>query len=203
MQKLDRMFTDANDQGMYLFVNGLVDLVWDRGIPHYERLIEMIGARYAAHYVSFASSMDDPYDPLHEQINAAVQRTAPRHLVTQHPGAATNGPGTVWTAEQYYDTPLVDYVMHATGGERDLELACLQAIDWALCLYKSRAAETRGQWPSVVRRRRWRHSRNNRAARLSELTVWQRRLHPCASVCVMATAVIVWKLPRQLWSVWR
>ncbi len=38
MQKLDRMFTDANDQGMYLFVNGLVDLVWDRGIPHYERL---------------------------------------------------------------------------------------------------------------------------------------------------------------------
>ena len=28
MQKLDRMFNDANDQGMYLFVNGLVDLVW-------------------------------------------------------------------------------------------------------------------------------------------------------------------------------
>ena len=105
MQKLDRMFTDANDQGMCLFVNGLVDLVWDRGIPHYERLIEMIGARYAAHYVSFASSMDDPYDPLHEQLNAAVQRTAPRHLMTQHPGAATNGQGTVWTAEQYYDTP--------------------------------------------------------------------------------------------------
>lgn len=75
MQKLDRMFNDANDQGMYLFVNGLVDLVWDRGITSYDRLVEMIGARYAAHYVSFASSMGDPYDPLHEQINAAIRRS--------------------------------------------------------------------------------------------------------------------------------
>ena len=126
MQKLDRMFNDANDQGMYLFVNGLVDLFWDRGITHYERLVEMIGARYAAHYVSFASSMDDPYDPIHEQINAAIRRTAPQHLLAQHPGAAHNGQGNVWTAEQYYDTPLVDYVMHATGVEGDLEQACQQ-----------------------------------------------------------------------------
>jgi len=135
MQKLDRMFSNANDQGMYLFVNGLVDLVWDRGIPQYERLVEMIGARYAAHYVSFAASMADPYDPLLEQLNAAIQRTAPRTLVTQHPGAATNGQGAVGTAEQYYDTPLVDYVMDATGGEGDLEVACQHAIDWSLRLY--------------------------------------------------------------------
>ena len=74
MQKLDRMFSDANDQGMYLFVKGLVNLFWDRSIPNYERLVEMIGARYAAHFVSFASSMDDPYDPLHEQLNAAIAR---------------------------------------------------------------------------------------------------------------------------------
>jgi hypothetical protein len=121
MQKLDRMFNDANDQGMYLFVNGLLDLVRDRGLPHSERLVEMIGARYAAYFASFASSMDDPYDPLHEQLNAAIQRTAPRTLVAQHPGAATNGQGPVWTAEQYYDTPFVDYVMDATGGEGDLE----------------------------------------------------------------------------------
>jgi hypothetical protein len=135
MQKLDRMFNDANDQGMYLFVNGLVDLFWDRGIPHYDRLVEMIGARYAAHFVSFASSMNDPYDPLHEQLNAAIQRTAPRTLVAQHPGAAANGQGPVWTAEQYYDTPWVDYVMDATWGEGDLEGACQHAIDWSLRLY--------------------------------------------------------------------
>ena len=104
MQKLDRMFTDANDQGMYLFVNGLVDLVRDRGLPHAERLVEMIGARYAAHYVSFAASMGDPYDPMHEQINAALQRAAPRTLLTQHPGAALAGQDNVWTAVQYYDT---------------------------------------------------------------------------------------------------
>jgi Protein of unknown function (DUF4038)/Domain of unknown function (DUF5060)/Putative collagen-binding domain of a collagenase len=135
MQKLDRMFNDANDQGMYLFVNGLVDLVWDRGITHYDRLVEMIGARYAAHYVSFASSTADPDDPLHEQINGAIQRTAPRNLVTQHPGSASNGQDTVGTAEQYYDTPSVDYVMDATGVEGDLELACQNAIEWSLRLY--------------------------------------------------------------------
>jgi hypothetical protein len=101
---------------MYLFVNGLADLFWDRGIPQYERLVEMIGARYAAHFVSFASSMDDRYDPLHERLNAAIQRTATRTLVTQHPGAAMNGQGPVWTAEQYSDTPSVDYVMDAIGG---------------------------------------------------------------------------------------
>ncbi len=135
MQKLDRMFSDANEQGMYLFVNGLVELVWDRGIPQYERLVEMIGARYAAHFVSFASSMADAYDPLHEQINASLRLTAPRTLLTQHPGAAPTGQGAVETAEQYYDTPWVDYVMAATRGEGDLELACQQAIDWSLRLY--------------------------------------------------------------------
>src|SRR5215470_12045355 len=119
MQKLDRMFSDANDQGMYLFVNGLADLVWDRGITPYTRLVEMIGARYAAYFISFASSMDDSYSLLHEQLNAAIQHTAPRTLVAQHPGAATNGQGPVWTAEQYYDTPSVNYVMDATGGEGD------------------------------------------------------------------------------------
>jgi hypothetical protein len=135
MQKLDRMFSDANDQGMYLFVNGLVDLAWDRDIPYYDRLVEMIGARYAAHYVSFASSMADPYDPLHEQINATLHRASPRTLLTQHPDATSNGQGEVWTAEQYYDTPSVDYLMGAIGGEGDLEQACKQAIDWSLRLY--------------------------------------------------------------------
>ena len=42
---------------------------------------------------------------------------------------------TVWTAEQYYDTPFVDYVMDATGGEGDLEVACQHAIEWSLRLY--------------------------------------------------------------------
>jgi hypothetical protein len=135
MQKLDRMFNDANDQGMYLFVNGLADLVWDRGITSYDRLVEMIGARYAAHYVSFASSMGDPYDPLHAQINAALRRTAPQHLLAQHPGDSDNGQGSVWTAEQYYDTSLVDYVMAATSVEGNLELACHNAIEWSLRLY--------------------------------------------------------------------
>ena len=42
---------------------------------------------------------------------------------------------TVWTAEQYYDTPVVDYVMDVTGGEGDLEVACQHAIEWSLRLY--------------------------------------------------------------------
>ena len=136
MRKLDRMFSDANDQGIYLFVNGLVDLLWDRGIAPYERLVEMIGARYAGHYVSFGSSMDDPSDPVHAQIHAALRRTAPRSLVALHPGSADNvGQGNVWTAAQYDDTPLVDYVMDATGVEGNLALACRNAIEWSLRLY--------------------------------------------------------------------
>ena len=95
----------------------------------------MIGARYAAHYVSFPSSMNDPYDPLHEQLNAAIQRTAPRTLVAQQPGAAMNGLGSVWTAEQYYAPPVVDYVMDATEGEGDLDVACQHAIERSLRLY--------------------------------------------------------------------
>jgi Putative collagen-binding domain of a collagenase/Protein of unknown function (DUF4038) len=79
--------------------------------------------------------MDDPYDPLHEQLNAAIQRTAPRTLVAQHPGAAMHGQGNVHTAEQYYDSPLVDYLMDVTRGEGDLEVACQQAIEWSLRLY--------------------------------------------------------------------
>ena len=35
-----------------------------RNIANYDRLVEMIGARYAAHHVSFASSMDNPYNSL-------------------------------------------------------------------------------------------------------------------------------------------
>ena len=177
MQKLDRLFNDANDQGMYLLVTGLGELVWDRGRPHAERLLEMIGARYAAHYVSFASRMDDPSESLHEQIQAAIQRTAPRHLVTQHPEAATPGPGTVWTAEQSDDTPFVDYVLHATGGDGDLELACQQAIDGSLRLYRHVPPKP------VVHGHAWYEgvaggtAEMDRAARLSELPVGQRRLH--------------------------
>jgi hypothetical protein len=56
--------------------------------------------------------------------------------VAQHPGADDSvGQGNVWTAEQYYDTPLVDYVMDATGVEGNLELACRNAIEWSLRLY--------------------------------------------------------------------
>lgn len=55
--------------------------------------------------------------------------------MAQHPGAATNGRGNVWTAEQYYNTPFVDYVMNATEGEGDLEEACQHAIEWSLRLY--------------------------------------------------------------------
>jgi len=135
MHKLDRMFSEANAQGMYLFVIGLGDLLWDRGLPQSERLVEMIGTRYAAHFVSFASSMNDPDDPLHEQAQAALQRTAPRTLVAQPPRAALHGPPPVWLAEHADDTPAGDYVLAATGGEGDLELACQQVIDGSLRLY--------------------------------------------------------------------
>ena len=135
MQKLDRLFNDANDQGLYLLVSGLADLVWDPDIPRSERLVEMLGARYAAHYVSFAASRGESYDPQHEQLNMALKRAAPRTLVAQHPGAVMNGQGNVRTAAQYSDTPVVDYIMDTTGEEGDLDVACQHVIKSALRLY--------------------------------------------------------------------
>lgn len=138
MQKVDRMFDFANDQGMYLFVNGLVDLLWSRGIQDYQRLIEMIAIRYAAHHVSFASSMDDPFDPLHRAINQLVLGSTPHQLLTQHPGSALDGTGNVTTAERYFDDPTEHYVMEATGVEGDIEQASKHAIEWTLRLYRHR-----------------------------------------------------------------
>jgi len=133
MQKLDRMFRDANDQGMYLFVNGVGELLWDRGLPASARLLEMIGARYGAHYVSFAASMYDFYAPLHAQLTVALHRTAPRTLVAQPPGAVLYGLADLGAAPQSADTPWADYVLDTTGGS--LDMACQHAIDWALRLY--------------------------------------------------------------------
>jgi Protein of unknown function (DUF4038)/Bacterial Ig domain/Domain of unknown function (DUF5060)/Putative collagen-binding domain of a collagenase/Carbohydrate binding domain len=136
MRKVDRMFDSANDQGMYLFVNGLVDLLWDRGITDYQRLIEMIAIRYAAHHVSFSSSMDDPFDAIHLTINRLVRNVVPHQLLTQHPGSAIDGSGNVTTAERYYDDASEHYVMEATGVEGNLEAASFNAIEDTLRLYR-------------------------------------------------------------------
>lgn len=135
MRKVDRMFDDANDQGMYLFVNGLVDLLWDRGITDYQLLIEMIAIRYAAHHISFASSMDDPYDSLHLAINQLILQVTPHQLLTQHPGAGADGSDNVTTAARYYDDATAHYITAATGVVGDIAKASTNAIEWTLRLY--------------------------------------------------------------------
>ncbi|HEY7649720.1 MAG TPA: DUF4038 domain-containing protein [Methylomirabilota bacterium] len=140
MRKVDRMFDAANDQGMYLFVNGLVDLLWDRQIADYQRLIEMIAIRYAGHHLSFGSSMDDPFDPIHLAINRLVANVAPHQLLTQHPGSAVDGSGNATTAERYYDDPTEHYVMETTGSS-EIEFASRTAIQWTLQLYNHNPAK--------------------------------------------------------------
>ena len=135
MRKMDRMFNYTNDAGMYLFVNGLIDLKWDRAIGPWQRLVQMIAARYFAHYISFASSMDDPYAAEHDAINEALDQVTTRHLLTQHPGSARDGRGNVGTALDYYDKAYMDYVMGGTGVEGDLEASCRNIIEWSLRLY--------------------------------------------------------------------
>jgi len=120
MQKLDRMFDYANDQGLYLFVNGLIDLKWDRGITgaSFERMLKMIAARYFSHYVSYSSSMDDGFSAEHNEANTFLDVVTDRHLLSQHAGSTDPYPpyGNLWTALQYYDEPYEDYVMVETGG---------------------------------------------------------------------------------------
>ncbi|MGH7956935.1 MAG: DUF4038 domain-containing protein [Opitutaceae bacterium] len=120
MRKLDRMFDDANDHGIYLFVNGLIDLKLARGLtdPAFPRMIEMIAARFFAHHIGYSSSMDDPYSAEQDRVNEVLRAATRRHLLTQHAGSTDPYPprGNMWTALQYYDRQYLDYVMVEPGG---------------------------------------------------------------------------------------
>ena len=72
MQKLDREFNYANDKGLVLFLNGFIDLKWDLKIKDYPRLVQMIAARYFAHFVTYSSSMDDGFSTEHDEIDELI-----------------------------------------------------------------------------------------------------------------------------------
>jgi len=130
MQKLDREFDYANDKGLVLFVNGLIDLKWDLKIDEYPRLVQMIAARYFAHFVTYSSSMDDGFSAEHDEINELIDRVTDRHLLTQHTGTSDRHP------VKYYDRTYLDYSMSQSGhhGNND-EKASNAAIAWHLNLY--------------------------------------------------------------------
>ena len=130
MRKLDREFDYANDKGMLLFVNGLIDLKWDLKIEQYPRLVQMIAARYFAHFVTYSSSMDDGFSTEHDEINELIDAVTDRHLLTQHTGTSAAHP------LKYYDRTYLDYCMSQSGhhGNND-ERASSAAIAWHLNLY--------------------------------------------------------------------
>ena len=130
MKKLDREFNYANDNGLILFVNGLIDLKWDLKIDEYRRLVQMIAARYFAHFVMYSSSMDDGFSTEQDEINELVDLVTDRHLLTQHTGTSNRHP------VKYYDRDYLDYSMSQSGhhGNND-EKASNAAIAWHLNLY--------------------------------------------------------------------
>ena len=130
MRKLDREFDYANDKGMVLFVNGLIDLKWDLEIEQYRRLVQMIGARYFANFVTYSSSMDDGFSTEHDEINELIDAVTDRHLLTQHTGTSAGHP------VKYYDRGYLDYCMSQSGhhGNND-ERASNAAIAWHVNLY--------------------------------------------------------------------
>jgi hypothetical protein len=130
MRKLDREVDYANDKGMVLFVNGLIDLKWDLKIEPYRRLVQMIGARYFSHFVTYSSSMDDGFSTEHDKINELIDAVTDRHLLTQHTGTSAGHP------VKYYDRGYLDYCMSQSGhhGNND-ERASHAAIAWHVNLY--------------------------------------------------------------------
>jgi hypothetical protein len=130
MQKLDHEFDYANEKGLVLFVNGFIDLKWDLKIDEYRRLVEMITARYFAHFVTYSSSMDDGFSTEHDEINELIDRVTDRHLLTQHTGTSARHP------VKYYNRAYLDYSMSQSGhhGNND-EKASNAAIEWHLNLY--------------------------------------------------------------------
>lgn len=130
MQKLDREFDYANEQGLVLFINGLIDLKWDLKIDDYARLVQMIAARYVAHFVTYSSSMDDGFSTEHDEINELIDQVTERHLLTQHTGTSARHP------LKYYDRAYLDYSMSQSGHHgNNNEKASQAAIVWHLNLY--------------------------------------------------------------------
>jgi hypothetical protein len=131
MRKLDREFDYANDKGLILFVNGLIDLKWDLKIEDYPRLVQMITARYFAHFITYSSSMDDGFSTEHDEINKLIDHVTDRHLLTQHTGTSARHP------VKYYDRTYLDYCMSQSGhhGNND-EKASEAAIAWHVDLYE-------------------------------------------------------------------
>jgi len=130
MRKLDREFDYANDQGLVLFVNGLIDLKWDLKIEDYPRFVEMIAARYYAHFISYSSSMDDGFSTEQDEINELIDQVTDRHLLTQHTGTSARHPA------KYYDRAYLDYSMNQSGHHgNNYEEASKAAILWHLALY--------------------------------------------------------------------
>ena len=133
MRKLDREFDYANDNGLVVFVNGLIDLKWDLKIADYQRLVRMIAARYSAHGVTYSSSMDDGFSTEHDEIDELIDGVTDRHLLTQHTGTSARHP------LKYYDRAYLDYSMSQSGhhGNND-EKASEAAIAWHVALYERR-----------------------------------------------------------------
>ena len=131
MRKLDREFDYANDRGLVLFVNGLIDLKWDQKISDYRRLMKMIAARYYGHFVSYSSSMDDGFSTQHDEIAALIDAATDRHMLTQHTGTSARHPA------KYYDRAYLDYSMNQSGHHgNNYERASKAAIEWHLRLYR-------------------------------------------------------------------
>lgn len=130
MRKLDREFDYANDKGLILFVSALIDLKWDLKIDDYPRLVQMIAARYYAHFVTYSSSMDDGFSTEQDEINELVDGVTDRHLLTQHTGTSSRDPA------KYYDRGYLDYSMNQSGHHgSNYEAASKAAIEWHLALY--------------------------------------------------------------------
>jgi hypothetical protein len=130
MRKVDREFDYANDRGLVLFVSALIDLKWDLKIDDYPRLVQMIAARYYAHFVTYSSSMDDGFSTEQDEIPEIIDRVTDRHLLTQHTGTSSRDPA------KYYDRAYLDYSMNQSGHHgSNYEEASKAAIEWHLALY--------------------------------------------------------------------
>lgn len=129
MKKLDTIFDYANDKGIYLFVNGLIDLAWDHEIRGYpdnaetKRLLAMLAARYFAHHISWSSSMDDSYSTEQDRLLGHMAAGDSEHLYMQHGGGDTPGcdqyieiSTNVCTAYKYYLQPYTHATMVEIGG---------------------------------------------------------------------------------------
>lgn len=134
---LDEMTQYANQQGIVIFLNGLMEPSYRYPtIEDAKVFARNCIARLYGNFVIFSPSFDSPYMALGDSVGIECKKATTRHLITQHP----NTPSTKEmnnTANEYYHKSYLDFCMIQSGHNGGDKSKCRRnAITWNFQAYQ-------------------------------------------------------------------